>query len=81
MWNLKRALNIKLGYDARTNEKLPELLLRALPDGNAAGIVVALEPMLREYYTARDWDWASGKPSRAKLNALGMTEIAKDLWG
>ena len=81
MWNLKRALNIKLGYDARTNEKLPELLLRALPDGNAAGNIVALEPMLREYYTARDWDWASGKPSRAKLNALGMTEIAKDLWG
>ncbi len=81
MWNLKRAINLKLGYNARASEKLPELVSHALADGGTEGHVVELEPMLREYYTARDWDWASGKPSRAKLNALGMTEIAKDLWG
>lgn len=80
MWNLKRALNIKLGYNARANEKLPELLLRALPDGGAAGNIVALEPMLREYYAYRDWDWNTGKPCRGKLIALGMPEIARDLW-
>ncbi len=80
MWDLKRALNIKLGYDARANEKLPELLLRALPDGGAAGNLVALEPMLREYYAYRNWDWNTGKPCREKLIALGMPEIANDLW-
>jgi aldehyde:ferredoxin oxidoreductase len=81
MWNLKRAININLGYNARANEKLPELLLRALPDGGAAGNVPALEPMLREYYAYRQWDWETGKPCRAKLQQLGMPEIARDLWG
>ncbi len=80
IWNLKRALNIKLGYNARANEKQPELLLRALADGGTEGHVAELEPMLREYYAYRDWDWATGKPSREKLLALGMPEIANDLW-
>ncbi len=80
MWNLKRALNIKLGYHARANEKLPELLLRALAEGGTEGHVVELEPMLREYYTCRNWDWNTGKPCREKLLALGMPEIANDLW-
>ncbi len=81
MWDLKRALNIKLGYAARASEKMPELLLRALADGGTEGHVAELEPMLREYYVARDWDWATGKPRREKLLALGMPEIARDLWG
>ncbi len=81
MWDLKRALNLKLGYAARAREKLPELLLKPLADGNTEGHVPELEPMLREYYAARDWDWATGKPSRAKLLALGMPEVARDLWG
>lgn len=81
MWDLKRALNIKLGYNARANEKLPGLLLKPLAEGGTEGHTVELEPMLREYYAVRDWDWATGKPSRAKLLALGMPEIAKDLWG
>ncbi len=80
MWDLKRALNLKLGYNARANEKLPELLTKSLANGPIAGIVAPLEPMLREYYAYRHWDWESGKPYREKLLALGMPEIAKDLW-
>ncbi len=81
MWNVKRALNLKLGYDARAGEQLPELICRPLTQGATDGHVPALEPMLRDYYTIRDWDWETGKPRRAKLHALGMTEIAADLWG
>ncbi len=80
IWDLKRALNIKLGYHARANEKLPELLLRALAEGGTEGHVVELEPMLREYYAYRNWDWNTGKPGREKLLLLGMPEVAKDLW-
>jgi aldehyde:ferredoxin oxidoreductase len=80
MWNLKRALNLKLGYPARANEKLPELITRPLADGGTEGHVAELEPMLREYYAHRDWDWATGKPNPEKLIALGMSEIAHDLW-
>jgi len=80
MSNLKRALNIKLGYNARASEKQPELLLKPLADGGAEGHVAELEPMLREYYACRDWDWDSGKPNRSKLLALDLPEIANDLW-
>ncbi len=79
-WNLKRALNCKLGYDARANEKLPALWMRALAEGGTEKHVVELEPMLREYYAYRDWDWATGKPHRKKLESLGMNDIANDLW-
>lgn len=80
MSNLKRALNIKLGYDARAGEKQPALLLRALTDGGTEGHVADLEPMLREYYAYRNWDWDTGKPCREKLRQLDMPEIAKDVW-
>ena len=80
MSNLKRALNIKLGYQARANEKQPELVLKALADGGTEGHVAELEPMLREYYAYRNWDWDTGKPSREKLLALEMPEIAQELW-
>ena len=79
--NLKRALNLKLGYSARASEKLPELLCKPLADGGTEGHVPEFEPMLREYYAARDWDWATGKPAREKLLALGMAEVARDLGG
>lgn len=81
MMNLKRALNLKLGYHARATEKMPALILRPLAEGATEGHVPALEPMLREYYAHRDWDWGTGKPRRKKLLSLGMSEIANDLWG
>ena len=80
IWNLKRALNLKLGYNARRAEKLPELILRPLSEGGTEGNVPDFELMLREYYAARDWDWDTGKPSRAKLEALGLSQMADDLW-
>lgn len=80
IWNLKRALNLKLGYNARRAEKLPELLLRPLSEGGTEGNVPDFELMLREYYAARDWDWDSGRPSRAKFDALGLHEIGQAVW-
>jgi aldehyde:ferredoxin oxidoreductase len=77
MWNLKRMLNLKLGYDARRSEKLPELLLQPLADGGTDGHVPDFDLMMKEYYAHRDWDWTTGKPSRAKLDALGMRDIAE----
>lgn len=81
IWNLKRALNLKLGYRARCAEKLPELIARPLQEGGTEAHVPEFETMLREYYQTRDWDWTTGKPSRAKLNALGLNQIADNLWG
>ncbi|MGE5140748.1 MAG: aldehyde ferredoxin oxidoreductase family protein [Rudaea sp.] len=81
MWDLKRALNLKLGLEPRRTEKLPELLLQPLQDGGTEGHVPDFGLMLKEYYADRDWDWATGKPGKQRLSALDMDDIAQDLWG
>ncbi|MBC6939680.1 MAG: hypothetical protein DWB59_06585 [Anaerolineae bacterium] len=79
-WNLKRAINNRLGL-TRANDKLPKGLLEPYPDGAAAGYVIPFDEMLEAYYEARGWDKTTGKPSKEKLLELGMEEIARDLWG
>jgi aldehyde:ferredoxin oxidoreductase len=39
-----------------------------------------MDILLREYYAQRDWDWDTGKPSRASLVSLGLPEVAEELW-
>jgi aldehyde:ferredoxin oxidoreductase len=79
-WNLKRAINNRMGLNAR-NDKLPKALLTPLPDGGSEGFVPDLEGMLFTYYQYRGWDEKTGKPTREKLIELGMDDVAADLWG
>jgi len=79
-WNLKRAINNRLGL-SRTDDKLPKALLTPHPDGGSEGFVPDIDAMLSAYYEARGWDEETGKPSRKKLIELGMEDVAKDLWG
>jgi len=79
-WTLKRAINNRMGL-RRANDKLPKALLEPLADGPVAGYIPPLEEMLAVYYEARGWDPETGKPTRAKLQALGLGDVAKDLWG
>jgi len=78
-WNLKRAINDRLGL-SRANDKLPKALLEPYADGGAAGYVPPLEEMLAAYYAARGWDPVTGRPTKEKLLALGLDDVAKDLW-
>ncbi|MFC1799182.1 aldehyde ferredoxin oxidoreductase C-terminal domain-containing protein [Thermodesulfobacteriota bacterium] len=43
-----------------------------MPDGASKGMVVDLEPLLDDYYGARDWSRDTGYPSAEKLNQLGL---------
>lgn len=79
-WNLKRAINNRMGL-TRVNDKLPRALLEPFPDGGSEGFVPDFEGMLAAYYQARGWDVETGKPSPEKLAELGLDDIAKDLWG
>jgi aldehyde:ferredoxin oxidoreductase len=79
-WNLKRALNHRMGL-TRANDKLPKALLKPFPDGGSAGFVPDIQAMLSAYYEARGWDPETGKPTREKLSQLGLDDIAQDLWG
>ncbi len=62
-------------------EKVLLLLLQPLSEGGTQGHVPDVELMLREYYEARDWDPATGRPSREKLLSLDLEAMAGDLWG
>lgn len=79
-WDLKRAINNRLGLTAQ-NDKLPKALLTPMPDGGSAGFVPDIEGMLIAYYKTRGWDKATGKPTREKLIELELEDVAKDLWG
>lgn len=70
-WNLKRACNNRLGL-GRANDKLPRLLLEPLEDGGQAGHVPDMETLLSDYYAARGWTLATGRPLPEKLAALGL---------
>lgn len=79
-WNLKRAINNRMGLNA-TNDKLPKALLEPYKEGGSAGFSPDIEGMLFAYYEARGWDLETGKPKKEKLLELGLEEAAKDLWG
>jgi aldehyde:ferredoxin oxidoreductase len=78
-WNLKRAINVRLGL-RREDDRLPGHLLSPLKEGGSAGYVPPLKEMLEAYYLARGWDPASGKPSQDRLRTLGLGSVADDLW-
>jgi aldehyde:ferredoxin oxidoreductase len=79
-WNLKRAINNRMGLTAE-NDKLPKALLEPFRDGGSEGFVPDIQGMLYAYYEARGWDQETGKPTRERLIGLGMPDVAQDLWG
>jgi aldehyde:ferredoxin oxidoreductase len=76
-WNLKRAINNRLGLTA-ANDKLPKALLEPLPTGGSDGFTPDIQGMLRAYYEARGWDSQTGCPTREKLVALGLEVLVQD---
>jgi len=78
-WNIKRAINNRMGLTAK-NDKLPKALLAPLLEGGTEGFVPEIREMLIAYYEARGWDAETGKPSKEKLVELGLEDIANDLW-
>jgi len=79
-WNMKRAINNKLGLTA-VNDKLPKALLEPLSTGGSDGYVPDINAMLSAYYEARGWDEKTGFPKKEKLLQLDLDDLAKDLWG
>jgi aldehyde:ferredoxin oxidoreductase len=74
VFQLQRALSCRLGISAE-DDVLPELIMRPIPDSGQEGHLPNMEKMLPEYYALRDWK-VSGKPSKKRLEKLGMPEIA-----
>jgi aldehyde:ferredoxin oxidoreductase len=77
LWQLKHGINNLLGATV-ADDRLPPRLLEPLEDGPTAGSAPDMELMLREFYALRDLD-AGGRPSRARLEQLGLHVLAEAL--
>ncbi len=74
--NLKRCYNLREGV-GKESEVLPRRFTHEpMPTGPAKGQVCNLEPMLREYYESRGWDYESGLPYEETLEGLGLEYVA-----
>lgn len=80
--NVRQAFNVREGINAVT-QPIPERAYGrpALPDGPTAGINVQVEHMLQEHLANMGWTRDAAVPERETLEALGLQDVAKDLWG
>jgi len=67
----QRLINIRDGYDAKT-DVLPKKMFQPATEGGRAGKVPPLDDMLRDYYEVRGWD-ANGVPTDETLQRLELT--------
>ncbi len=79
--NLMRAFNAREGI-GREADQLPKKLSQALVGGESDGLFVTeaeVEKAKDTYYAMAGWDVASGTPTRAKLEELGLAWVAEEL--
>ena len=79
IYMIKRCINVRLGM-GKEDEKLPKIVLKPIPRGGTAGNVPNVEELLKQYYSIRKIDPETGKPLKEKLEELGLTKQASDLW-
>ena len=79
--NVQQAFNIREGLNP-VEFKVPSRLYKAQPpyDGPIADRTCDVELMVKDWYTEMDWDVKTGKPSREKLEALDLKDVAQALY-
>jgi aldehyde:ferredoxin oxidoreductase len=79
--NIRQAFNIREGLNP-LKFKVPDRVIGKPPkkEGPLAGVTIDEETMDREYLAAMDWDLKTAKPSKKKLQELGLEDVAKELW-
>jgi len=78
--NVRQAFNIREGFtpkDFRISGR--PVGDPPLEGGPTANVTVDADTLRAEYFMAMDWDIETGKPSRSKLEELGLQDIADDL--
>jgi aldehyde:ferredoxin oxidoreductase len=78
VWMIQRGLNNLMGITA-ADDRFPKRIMTPHTEGAAAGSVINVELMLKDYYKARGLD-AKGRPIKAKLESLGLSELAAKLY-
>ncbi len=78
--NMMRAFNSREGFTS-ADDKLPQKLFKPLHGGASDGIAVTEEEVdsaRSTYYALCGWD-SEGRPTRAKLEELGLAWVADEL--
>jgi len=78
IWMIQRGLNNLMGITA-ADDRMPKRIMTPHTDGAAAGSVPNVKLMLKDYYKARGLD-AKGRPLKARLASLGLSELAAKLY-
>ena len=80
--NLRMAFEVREGNNPAKRE-IPGRLIGDPPlmGGAHAGFTLDADTLQREFLAACDWDQETTKPSRAKLEELGLADVAKVLYG
>jgi aldehyde:ferredoxin oxidoreductase len=79
--NIRQAFNVREELNL-IQFKIPGRLLGKPPlnDGPLAGVTINEHALFKEYLAAIDWDPETAKPSRKKLQELGLEDVAQELW-
>jgi len=84
VWNLTRAMAVlRKGISSKDDQPPERDFVDPVPTGKTAGVKLDRERfanMLQTYYRKRGWD-REGRPTREKLNQLGLIEAAARLYG
>jgi aldehyde:ferredoxin oxidoreductase len=83
IWNLRRAIMVLRENRLRQDDDISHVWFERTV-GGAESLAAPLERtqwdlLITRYYALRGWDAKNGWPTRAKLEALGMKNIADDL--
>ena len=76
--NLERAFNVRRGLVRSSETVSPRFLNSPVESGPYKGCTFDPVPLLDEYYEDRGWD-ERGFPTRKRLEALDLHEVADDL--
>jgi aldehyde:ferredoxin oxidoreductase len=78
--NMRHAFNIREGLNP-LEYKIPGRIMGNPPpkEGPLAGVTVDEETLDREYLAAMEWDAKTTKPSKQKLQELGLDDVAREI--
>ncbi|HEJ83530.1 MAG TPA: aldehyde ferredoxin oxidoreductase, partial [Desulfobacteraceae bacterium] len=80
--NMRQAFNIREGLNAR-EFRIPDRILGRPPKevGPNPGVTLHEDDMYNEFLAAMDWDLQTCRPSKRKLQELGLEDVAEELYG
>lgn len=79
--NIRQAFNVREGINPLAQpDPWRAYGQPPLPDGPTAGIGVKLDMLVREYLEEMGWTPDATVPERETLEALGLADVARDLW-